>query len=57
MFAVISLSFICQAVCRLLTSQYILFVTNLIGGLAFIFMTLFLGRTYKKMDKKTCSKL
>ncbi len=56
-FAVISLSLIYQAGLRLLSSQYILFVTNLIGGLAFIIMMLLLGRTYKKMDKKTCSKL
>lgn len=56
-FAVISLSLIYQAGLRLLSSQYILFVTNLIGGLAFIFMMLYLWRTYKKKDKKTCSKL
>ena len=56
-FAVISLSLLYQAGLRLLSSQYILFVTNLIGGLAFIFMMLLLWRTYKRKDRKTCSKL
>jgi len=56
-FALISLSFIWQAVSRFLSFQYLFFVTNLVGGLAFIVMMLLLWRTFKKKDRKTCLKL
>lgn len=46
--AVISLSHIYQAGLRLMSSQYLLFVTNIVGGLAFIFITSLLLRTYKR---------
>ncbi len=47
-FAVIAFSFLYQAALRLLSSHYVLFVTNLVGGLAFISIMLLLSRTYKK---------
>ncbi len=51
-FALISLSFIWQTVSRYLSSQYLFFGTNLVGGLAFIVMMLLLWRTYKKRTEK-----
>ena len=47
-FVVIAFSFLYQAALRLLSSHYVLFVTNLVGGLAFISIMLLLWRTYKK---------
>ncbi len=47
-FVVIAFSFLYQATSRLFSSHYILFVTNMVGGLAFISIMLLLSRTYKK---------
>lgn len=51
-FAVIVFSFLYEATSRLFSSHYILFVTNMVGGLAFISITLLLSYTYKRETVK-----